>query len=311
MLYFFEIRNEILSQNRIKSFIFRFFVKKRTMNLEEIKSRLDKLNRYYEFLSSLSGNVSALDRDVLLMQLREFYEAVLFLEFSKSSTAVQKAIEPKVEEKTEIVQQKLEQQEKKEEAIKKIPTLVFNDSPLEEISKEQATESTLLINTETVVETNTDTVILSKEDHKHTEIVKVENTKLETETVKEEPQILPINTVLKQSEITSSDTDFNPDFEELFIFKQATDLAAKLSESPVSDLSKVLGINEKLLFTKELFGGDSKKFNDAVTVFNSAGIFDKARSFMEYNLIEQYNWLSKEKKSTARDFIKLIRRRYL
>jgi hypothetical protein len=32
---------------------------------------------------------------------------------------------------------------------------------------------------------------------------------------------------------------------------------------------------------------------------------------MEYNLIEEYAWLSKEKKATAREFVKLIRRRYL
>ena len=89
------------------------------MNLEEIKSRLDKLNRYYEFLSSLSGNVSALDRDVLLMQLREFYETVLFSEFSKTALVVQKTVEAKVELKPEIVPTKIEQPEKKEEIIKK------------------------------------------------------------------------------------------------------------------------------------------------------------------------------------------------
>jgi len=281
------------------------------MNLEEIKSRLDKLNRYYEFLSSLSGNVSALDRDVLLMQLREFYETVLFSEFSKSAPVVQKTVEAKLDVKPEIVPTKIEQPEKKEEIIKKTPTLVFNETPKVEISKEPTTDTSILIQKETVIENNTDTVILSNEKHTDTEIVKTENAILETVAVKEEPQSTANNTVLTPTEIISSDTDFNPDFEELFIFKQATDLAAKLSESPVSDLSKVLGINEKLLFTKELFGGDSKKFNEAVAIFNSAGYFDKARSFMEHNLIDQFNWLSKDKKSTARDFVKLIRRRYL
>jgi hypothetical protein len=129
------------------------------------------------------------------------------------------------------------------------------------------------------------------------------------EEQKPEEQIQKVQT--PESINQDRDFEFNPEFEELFIFKQATDLAAKLSESPVSDLSKVLGVNEKLLYTKELFGGDTAKFNEAVSFFNRAGFFDKARSFIEYNLIEPYHWMSKEKKASAREFIKLIRRRYL
>ena len=83
------------------------------MNLEDIKSRIDKLNRYYEFLSSLRGSVSALDRDVLLMQLREFYEAVLYAEMSKKVEPVQKVEATVPKEKSQIVFSKEEQVEKK------------------------------------------------------------------------------------------------------------------------------------------------------------------------------------------------------
>jgi hypothetical protein len=137
----------------------------------------------------------------------------------------------------------------------------------------------------------------------------------ETPKIEESPKVekveLPIQNEIVAPIANQEEFEFNPDFEELFVFKQATDLAAKLSESPVSDLSKVLGVNEKLLYTRELFGGENAKFTDAVSFFNKAGYFDKARSYIEYNLIEQYAWLSKEKKTTAREFVKLIRRRYL
>ena len=279
------------------------------MNLEDIKSRIDKLNRYYEFLSSLRGSVSALDRDVLLMQLREFYEAVLYAEMNKKVEPVQKVETTVLKEKSQIVFAKEEQVEKKiePELEKTIITEVVENKP-ETIQKplaqiEEKVESVRHVEEKVVPKTKKVVELVEQP------VVK-ETTKIE-ESPKIEKVELPIQNEIVAPIAKQEEFEFNPDFEELFVFKQATDLAAKLSESPVSDLSKVLGVNEKLLYTRELFGGENAKFTDAVSFFNKAGYFDKARSYIEYNLIEQYAWLSKEKKTTAREFVKLIRRRYL
>jgi hypothetical protein len=297
------------------------------MNLEEIKSRSDKLNRYYEFLASLRGSVSALDRDVLLMQLREFYEAVLFAELETSSIVKKNSDTVILKEKHPVVEIKEEIVEKKPEIVEQKTTIVIETPEIKEEVKEQFIENKvqkeepITVNIEPVIETPLVKEMLTetiKETPKieHTpkvvEIQKVEEPIKIEETTKQEKQEELIQKV-KTPETIHNDRDFefNPEFEELFIFKQATDLAAKLSESPIADLSKVLGVNEKLLYTKELFGGDTAKINEAVSFFNRAGFFDKARSFIEFNLIEQYNWMSKEKKASAREFIKLIRRRYL
>jgi CRISPR/Cas system CSM-associated protein Csm2 small subunit len=280
------------------------------MNLEDIKSRIDKLNRYYEFLSSLRGTVSALDRDVLLMQLREFYEAVLYAEMSKKVEPVQKVETTVLKEKSQIVFTKEEQVEKKlePEPIKtNVPEVIENKPEIKEKPLAQIEEKVEIVKP---IEEKVVPVLETKE----VEVVEQPVVK-ETSKIEESPKIekveLPIQNEIVDPIAKQDEFEFNPDFEELFIFKQATDLAAKLSESPVSDLSKVLGVNEKLLYTRELFGGDNAKFANAVSFFNNAGYFDKARSFMEYNLIEEYAWLSKEKKATAREFVKLIRRRYL
>ena len=280
------------------------------MNLEDIKSRIDKLNRYYEFLSSLRGTVSALDRDVLLMQLREFYEAVLYAEMSKKVEPVQKVETTVLKEKSQIVFTKEEQVEKKlePEPIKTIvPEVIENKPEIKEKPLAQIEEKVEIVKP-------IDEKVVQVLETKVVEVVEQPVVK-ETSKIEESPKIekveLPIQNEIVDPIAKQDEFEFNPDFEELFIFKQATDLAAKLSESPVSDLSKVLGVNEKLLYTRELFGGDNAKFANAVSFFNNAGYFDKARSFMEYNLIEEYAWLSKEKKATAREFVKLIRRRYL
>lgn len=280
------------------------------MNLEDIKSRIDKLNRYYEFLSSLRGTVSALDRDVLLMQLREFYEAVLYAEMNKKVEPVQKVEATVPKEKSQIVFAKEEQVEKKPEPepIKTIvPEVVENKPEIKEKPVAQFEEKVEIV---TPVEEKVIPVLETKVVELVEQPVVKEISKIE-ESPKIEKVELPIQKEIVAPIAKQEEFEFNPDFDELFVFKQATDLAAKLSESPVSDLSKVLGVNEKLLYTRELFGGENAKFTDAVSFFNKAGYFDKARSYIEFNLIEQYNWLSKEKKTTAREFVKLIRRRYL
>lgn len=280
------------------------------MNLEDIKSRIDKLNRYYEFLSSLRGTVSALDRDVLLMQLREFYEAVLYAEMSKKVEPVQKVETTVLKEKSQIVFTKEEQVEKKlePEPIKtNVPEVIENKPEIKEKPLAQIEEKVEIVKP---IEEKVVPVLETKVVEVVEQPVVKETSKIE-ESPKFEKVELPIQNEIVDPIAKQDEFEFNPDFEELFIFKQATDLAAKLSESPVSDLSKVLGVNEKLLYTRELFGGDNAKFANAVSFFNNAGYFDKARSFMEYNLIEEYAWLSKEKKATAREFVKLIRRRYL
>jgi hypothetical protein len=272
------------------------------MNLKEIKIKLDKLNRYFDFLNSLDGKISALDKDAFLGQLRELYVLSLFDEVKQDIVEHQpvfhKTVEPIAKEELTIV---------KEEPLKKSPTIIFNEptkfEPVQELPPKE------------------ETIQIEKTEEKSlpTEII---NEKAAVPTIVEQPKstggLLPEHkeTRISVDEIVPLDekteeVDFNGDFEELFIFKQATDLAAKLSESPIANLNKALGVNEKLYYLRELFGGDTSKFNDALEFFNEAGIFEKARAYMEANLIETHNWISKEKKNIAKEFVKLVRRRYL
>jgi len=114
--------------------------------------------------------------------------------------------------------------------------------------------------------------------------------------------------VNKSQDISSS---FNDDYEELFLFKAATDISQKLSEAPLGDLNKALGLNEKFLYINELYGGDVAKFQASMKVLNDGNNFDNARAHMETELIEKFEWMNKLKKSIAKDFVKLVRRRYL
>ena len=102
----------------------------------------------------------------------------------------------------------------------------------------------------------------------------------------------------------------NDDFNELFNHKEAKELSEKLGELPIKDLTKAMGLNEKIFTINELFAGDGKVFDIALKTLNTFHSFDQAKAYLSENFIVQYNWTSKTKKKKAINLIKLIRRRY-
>ncbi len=101
----------------------------------------------------------------------------------------------------------------------------------------------------------------------------------------------------------------NKEVTALFEFKAATELSEKLSERPINDLTKALAINDRLLYMNELFGKDLNALNDTLSLLNKYDNMASARSLL-MNLAEQYNWTHDEREPVARDFIKLVRRKY-
>ena len=101
----------------------------------------------------------------------------------------------------------------------------------------------------------------------------------------------------------------NKELTSLFEFRAATELSEKLSERPINDLAKALAINDRLLYMNELFGKDLNALNDTLSLLNKYNDMDAARGLL-FNLAEQYNWTEEERQPVARDFIKLVRRRY-
>ena len=100
------------------------------------------------------------------------------------------------------------------------------------------------------------------------------------------------------------------EMEELFEFKQAKDLGEKLSDSPLKDLRKAMGINERILTTNELFDGNGDALKDALSTLNNLNNFEEAKEYLA-NIGDIYDWTSKKKKKKAKVFVKLIRRRFL
>jgi hypothetical protein len=100
------------------------------------------------------------------------------------------------------------------------------------------------------------------------------------------------------------------DMEELFEHGSARELSEKLSNLPIRDLRKAMGLNEKIFTMNELFGGNQPAYDKAMIELNALNNFEEAKAYLIQNVAGKYEWTKRNKKKKAQNFIKLVRRRY-
>jgi hypothetical protein len=98
---------------------------------------------------------------------------------------------------------------------------------------------------------------------------------------------------------------------ELFVVEEVHDLSEKLSLTPIKDLTKSMGINERVLMLHELFGNNKELFAETLERLNGLTNFDEASQYLIQNIIPKYDWTADKRVKAASQFIKLVRRRYL
>ena len=81
-------------------------------------------------------------------------------------------------------------------------------------------------------------------------------------------------------------------------------LEHKLSSMPVSSIRSAIGINDRFLYTRELFDGNADKFTEAVTKLDNLNNISEAVSYLRNN----FKW---RKNETSLKFIDLVKRRFL
>jgi len=238
------------------------------MNLQQTKIILEKINTLHKTISLDAGNVSAIERDLMLTYVRQLYDALLHESNNRTTTST-------VVERPTVVHTP--------------PTVITKDIPV-------ATEK---IVTETPV---------TKTTRKKPRVVEV------PDSIKEyaKPPVAGTPPPAKPELLEKHTSSAQPKKEHDALFEQqeAKELSDKLSTLPVRDLTKAMGLNEKILTINELFGGDHRAFDDAIKDLNNMAGFDDAKAYMSENLAEKYNWSAKSKKKKAQIFIKLVSRRY-
>ena len=91
--------------------------------------------------------------------------------------------------------------------------------------------------------------------------------------------------------------------------KAATlELSTKLSDSPVKDLKKAIGVNDRFLFINDLFRGDEAMYERSIKTINSFTIWPEAEYWIRRELKTKLGW--KDSHETVQQFDQLIRRRF-
>lgn len=242
----------------------------------DIKSFNKKLIKISALTDTGNDNVqlSPLERDLLLSYIRDLYELALDNQPVKHQTS---SVEIKKQEKIEAA------------VIDVVVTPTIKIPEEITIPKETYIPP---ISTPEIVEPPKATVV-------------VENIEL--------PKVTHTETVI-QVEIPQQVTkpsNLNPDqLAELFADEKVTDLSDKLALTPVKDLTKSMGINERIFTQQELFGNNQMQFNETLQKLNNCQNFIEAKQYLLDNVISVYDWTNEQKIKKAATFVKLVKRKF-
>ena len=249
------------------------------MDLQQARILLKKINTLNDSLTMDNGPIASIERDLMLSYVRQLYEAYLDTSSGNGQSTAKRAVSA-VKAQLENVAPELE-----------IVPPPAEPEPAAEAPRRKYTPPRIIEIPETAPAP---------------EPVKVHTPPPPPpppveKTVAQAPQPAPVRT---------SSGSADPRIRALFDEKQARELSEKLSLQPLRDLTKGLSINDRLLYTNDLFNKDTNLFNAALKQLNDMRGMEEARPFLE-DQAARFNWTESEKADVAMDFIKHVRRRYV
>lgn len=87
-----------------------------------------------------------------------------------------------------------------------------------------------------------------------------------------------------------------------------TEIMHVLKDSPIRDLRKGIGINDRFLFISDLFRGDESMYERSIKTINSFNIYAEAEYWMNRELKVKLGW--DENRDNVKYFYHLVKRRF-
>ena len=133
---------------------------------------------------------------------------------------------------------------------------------------------------------------------------KVESNGYQFDPLVEIPTLSHQHTPKELNELmASSDYSLNDKLKE-----QVLEIGHFLTESPVKDLKKAIGVNDRFVFINELFRGDEVMYERSIKTINSFRIMAEAEYWIERELKVKLGW--DDTRETTRHFYQLVKRRF-
>lgn len=251
------------------------------MDLQHAKILLEKINALYQSIAADENRVSGIERDLMLSYIRQLYDAFLDIEQLEPRPTKKEPAQSSYRPELEIVEPEEPKSKPQPRPKPKKPRIIEIPDSLKDIEEKQ----------------------ISKKEKK-------EPTPPPRPEPEPQPKPSPEPTYTAPPEPEpSTEVSHDPAFEDLFEHKTARELSEKLSERPIYDLSKAISINDRLLYVNQLFGKSMDALNIALNHLNTLDGMTDAKPYL-IKLAGQHDWLDQDKQDTAKDFIKLVRRRY-
>jgi hypothetical protein len=90
--------------------------------------------------------------------------------------------------------------------------------------------------------------------------------------------------------------------------QEKKEIAHILKDSPVKDLRKAIGVNDKFVFISELFRGDEVMYERSIKTINTFHILPEAEYWMNRELKVKLGW--NDTNETVQHFYQFVRRRF-
>jgi len=87
-----------------------------------------------------------------------------------------------------------------------------------------------------------------------------------------------------------------------------TEVMHALKDTPIRDLRKGIGINDRFVFISELFRGDEPMYERSIKTINSFNIYPEAEYWMNRELKIKLGW--DDTRETVKHFYQLVKRRF-
>lgn len=128
--------------------------------------------------------------------------------------------------------------------------------------------------------------------------------------IDEEEELIPTLDLQDNSfqiEINDLINDETKSFNDL-LNQNKKEVATSLVETPIKDLRKAIGINDKYVFINELFKGDESVYEASIRTINNFTVYPEAEQWIKRELVISFSWNNKS--DIVQHFNHLVRRRF-
>ena len=277
-----------------------------------IITQLDQISYYVHRVVDLEGQVSAIERDILLKQIRALYDQILKIDLTAYAEEEGKSVQEETpvapsekESEKQNNSEGLEELKKNIEALKKQFENIDNQ---EKDKPEPAKNESPKKSPQEPPDSEKDSKQKNSQENKKQKPPQDAANSSKPSAGKQPPKTIADQNGKSSKSLgetfNTRDSSLN---DYLSIHKSSSTIGDKMKQHRIGDLKAAIDINHKFLFINDLFGGNTQDYNATIEMLNNCSSLEEAIEVLKEKR-EQYKWDQKE--GTFRIFNDLIHRKF-